>query len=249
MADKVETGETSPVRPVAPEALEKPTLRPHPPQPILPHTRETTSAIGSVEERLEAETALEKLRQKTAAVAAEFAAGRLNRAQFVAMYAHYNEKRVIIERLLARDPGTQAWQSVARSGHTGFLKEHYEARVLSYGVYDLVTSSLINSQGVPLLPADMTSKILMAIRIVMRNHERLNAQRKRLENGQWAVFIPGKYTVGVVVFSIEPSVRQITLVDDLHRDFERANRHALERSVRNADELVFPYRALFEKQG
>jgi len=235
---EVPSGPTPDVSPVRPDL---PTPPPSPP-PLAPKTRTTPPTPArpappptpiNVEDRLKAELALEKLRQKTALVAKEFADGNLNRAQFVAMYAHYNEKRIIIERLLTRDPGTQAWQTVATPGLTTFLKEHYEARVLSFAVYDLNTNELISSQGEPLLPIDLANKIITAIRMVLRNHQNLNAQRKALENNQW----------------LEPSTQQVRLVQDLHRDFERANRQMLERGVRQAEQLVFPYRALFGRPG
>jgi len=241
---------TSPIRPPAPESP----INTEPSQPIAPRPRSTQTMdnvqqISTVEERLQAEAALESLREKTAVVAAEFADGKLNRAQFVAMYSHYNEKRTIIEKLLARDPGTSAWQSVAKPGHTTFLRAHFEARVLSYAIYQQAQhpGQLITSQGTPTVPAELSNKITAAITILQRTHKSLSAQRKETGNGNWAVFVPGVYTTAIIVFSLEPSARQTTLVQDLHRDFERANRRALERNIFEPDQLVFPHRALFGK--
>jgi hypothetical protein len=244
------TPSESPIRPASPAETAAPQPK------IAPQPRSTQSAPAAqpagVEERLQAEEALEKLRQKTALVATEFAEGKLNRAQFMAMYAHYNERRTIIEMLLARDPDTHAWQPVAQPGHTSFLREHYEAHVVSYAIYDQRPQhigNLISSQGTPLLDPDLAKKVLTAIGIVMRNHKELTAQRKQFEDGQWAVFIPGEYTTSIILFSLEPSTRQVTLACDLHRDFERANRNTLERGIRNPDHLVFPHRALFDQPG
>ncbi len=241
---------TSPIRPPVPQN----SLPTNDAQPIIPKPRSTQTVdaipqINTVEERLQAEAALEKLREKTALVAAEFAEGKLNRAQFVAMYAHYNEKRTIIEKLLARDPGTSAWQSVAKPGHTTFLRAHFEARVLSYAIYEQSRNAghLITSQGLPLVSEDLSAKIIAAITILKRSHSKLNAQRKEIGDGHWAVFVPGLFTTAIVVFSLEPSSRQSTLIQDLHRDFERANRRTLERNIFEPEQLVFPHRALFEK--
>jgi hypothetical protein len=60
--------------------------------------------------------------------------------------------------------------------------------------------------------------------------------------------VPGRHTA-IALFSLEPSAQQFTRLQDLHRDFERANRVALERGIRLPDQLVFPHRALFEKSG
>ncbi|MCC7208459.1 MAG: hypothetical protein IT323_14215 [Anaerolineae bacterium] len=241
--------ETSPIRPPAPE-VDDITEHAAPMPPLIqPDVVEIPQQIVGVEERLQAETALETLRKKTALAAAEFAEGKLNRAQFIALYVHYHEKRQIIERLLERDPDTQAWQSVAESGNTGFLRAHFEARVLSYALYNqdpLHYGEIVSSQGQPLLPEEMVTKIQVAITMVMRNHREPKAQRKSLDDGRCAIFVPGEQTTTIVVFSLEPSARQIAAVQDLHRDFERANRRALQRGIRQPEQLVFPHRALFD---
>jgi hypothetical protein len=198
-----------------------------------------------VEGRLEAETALENIRQKMALAAYEFDKGILNRAQFSALYARYREQREVIERLLARDPGTQAWQQVARAGHTGFLRRQFEARVLYYAIYSGETP--ISTQGNILPPEDIVKNMLQALAVLMRTSKTLPKGKKQVEHGRWIVLIPGKYTAALILFSLEPSARQMTMVQDLHRDFERANRVALERGNRTPDQLVFPHRALFER--
>jgi hypothetical protein len=244
--------EASPIRPVAPVSD---TIVPEPLKPIAPHTDLTPqqSAIPQVlttpEQRLQAEVALETLRQKTAQVANEFANGKINRAQFSSMYAYYNEKRVIIEQLLMRDPGTQAWQQVARPGHTTFLRQHFEARVMAFAVYDIGKLEPITEQGTQPIPSDGVQRILTALYIVMRNRKDLNPVSRRVEGGGWLTIVPGVYTTAVALFSLEPAARQVLLVRDLHMDFERANRNALERGIRRPEQLVFPHRALFEQHG
>ncbi len=238
---------SSPVRPTAPASAPPPAPLP----PANPRATQTIAppptVITTPEQRLQAETALETLRQKTAGVANEFAEGKINRAQFSSMYAYYNEKRVIIEQLLMRDPGTQAWQQVARPGHTTFLRQHFEARVLAFGVYDIGKFEPIAAQGTLKLPTASIQPILTALYIVMRNRKDLKPLSRRSDNGNWLTIIPGVYTSAVALFSLEPAAVQVMLVYDLHRDFERANRNALERGIRQSDQLVFPHRALFEQ--
>ncbi len=243
--------EASPIRPVAPVTS---TLAPAPLTPNVPRATSAPASEPAIpqvlttpEQRLQAEVALETLRQKTAQVANEFANGKINRAQFSSMYAYYNEKRVIIEQLLMRDPGTQAWQQVARPGHTTFLRQHFEARVLAFAVYDIGKFEAITAQGIqPLLPSAV-QPILTALYIVLRNRKDLNPVSRRVDGGGWLTVVPGAYTTAVASFSLEPAVRQVILVRDLHMDFERANRNVLERGIRRPDQLVFPHRALFEQ--
>jgi hypothetical protein len=246
---------SSPVRPTSAQATEHPS-------PLAPQTRNAQTQaipipeqITGVEERLQAEEALEHLRQRTAQIANEFAEGKLNRAQFTAMYASYNERRVIIERLLARDPGTLAWQPVARPGHTSFLRQHFEARALSYAIYSHGSddpSQPLTSQGPMPLSPQTVKPILTALNVMLQTHtgdRPLSALRKPVDGGRWITIVPGKYTTAIALFSLEPSAQQFTRVQDLHRDFERANHVALERDIRLPDQLVFPHRALFEKSG
>lgn len=234
----------SPVRPPQPES-------PPDAQPIAPKTKATQplpQILATVEDRLQAESALEDIREKTASIAAEFAQGKINRAQFLAVYGHYNEKRVIIERLLARDPDTNAWKPVANAGRTTFLRAQFEARVLSYSIYEQKppnAGKLLTSQGRPQPEEDMVAKLIQAIQTVVSGGKQLLAQRKELKNGQWLVFAPGEYTTAMAVFSLEPSPQQTTRIQDTHRDFERANKSALARGIRQLDQLVFPHRALF----
>lgn len=247
------TLESSPVRPAPPEVVEPPPQLA--PQRKLPQNIEIPTQITGIEERLQAEEALAQLREKTGQIAAEFAEGKLNRAQFTALYAYFNERRVIIERLLARDPGTQAWQQVAKPGHTGFLRQHFEARVLAYSIYNHGSDDVDNpltTQGSAPMPTAAIKPMLTALNVLLRtqnNSKPLTALRKQIDNGRWITIVPGNYTTGVALFSLEPSAQQFTLMQDIHRDFERANRVALERGIRLPDQLVFPHRALFEHPG
>lgn len=241
--------EASPIRPPVPSETPQPAQL----NPMHLRATQTTSAsrttmtMTSPEKRLEAETALETLRKKTAFIANEFAEGKINRAQFSSMYAYYNEKRVIIERLLMRDPGTQAWQQVAQPGHTTFLRQHFEARVLAFGVYDIGKFEPIAAQGTVALPAETIQPVLTALYIVLRSRKDLKPLSRKIDAGRWLVIVPGRYTAAVALFSLEPAAQQVNLARDLHYDFERANRHALERGIRQPEQLVFPHRALFEQ--
>ncbi len=235
---------TSPIRPPSPPPTPSPA-----PVPLAPPRGPTIpTAISSPAERLQAEAALEELRHKTAHVASEFAEGKINRAQFSSMYAYYNEKRIIIEQLLRRDPDTQAWQPVARGGHTGFLRQHFEARVMAFGVYDAGAFEPFVAQGTVTLPGDAIQPVLTALYIVQRNRKELKPISRKAANGRWLVVVPGGFTTAIALFSLEPAAQQVALVRDLHYDFERANRRILERGIRQPDQLVFPHRALFEQR-
>lgn len=233
----------SPIRPTVPESEDHDPQTPLTPTP--PRTP-TEHQLTPREQMQRAEEALINLRHKMALVAAEFAEGKLNQAQFDAIYARYSEQRDITERLLTRDPESQAWQSVVRPGHTEFLKQHYEARPLSYAIFDLETYGRIIVTGRIQIRVQQVRAVLERLKAVMARRGNPGPAQKKLPDGKCVLFVPGDLTAAVVIFSLEPAMGQIERVTDMHRDFERANRRALKTGDYNPRRMVFPHRALFE---
>ncbi len=233
----------SPVRPAARvEALTPPhgTLRPSvsPPDPAPP--------APSPEDP---EQALIALRLKVEALVDEYAQGEINRVQFNALYQRYSEQRAIIDKLMQRNPASEAWRQVLGGrGQTGFLRARLEAQPISYGVYArgqpaaLLTGGLQNLEAV--FPADAVLRAVWA----MSHRPAIGLGRKLLRNDEWLVMAVGSAAATMVIFSLEPSKTQAQLLRDLHVDFERANQLALSRGSLAADRLVFPQRALFEQE-
>jgi hypothetical protein len=245
---------TSPVRPEDPERQRqqvKPTLPRRPSRPVAPVRADPTPTEeidrgASVEEQ--ATQALERLRQKMAAVAEEFAQGKINRAQFHAIYQRYQEQRQITEMLLQRDPQTGAWQTVMRPGHTGFLRDYYEAKIESYAIYHLALQKQVIVTGGVQLPIQQVAPLLGKLKAIINDRGYASLARRKLSDERWVVFVPGAYTVSVVVFSLEPSPSQLQRIEDMQHDFERANAQALGENRIRPRELVYPHRALFENK-
>jgi len=233
----------SPIRPRAPDTSELP----H--QPLLPGQTDPVQALTPREQMQRAEEALINLREKTARLAAEFAEGKLNQAQFDAVYGRYSEQRDITERLLTRNPESQAWQSVVKPGHTGFLKQMYEARVISYAIYDQETAEQISTTGAVLMKPLQIKAVLARLRAVAQTRGNPGPAQKKLADDERSVlFVPGEQTVAVVIFSLTPSPSQIERIKDIHRDFERANQHTIRQRDYAISRMVFPHRALFEEK-
>ncbi len=224
----------SPIRPANPETPRQQNLNSAQPASVP----EPTTPEDPV-------TALENLRRKMERVAHEFSKGKINRAQFNAIYGRYDEQRKIIERLVARDPSNKAWQQVAAPGHTSFLLNHFEARPLYYIIYR-VNSPTPLMMGGKQQPDMNHIEPALSLLHKMPNRPRSGLARKSMGNGQWMVLALGENAVTIVMFMLEPSTIQLNRVRDLHADFERANRNALERGTRALDRMVFPQRALVE---
>ncbi len=192
------------------------------------------------------QAALEALRRKMEAVANEFHQGKINRAQFNAIYGRYSEQRAIIERLIQRDPSNPAWRQAAAPGHTSFLREHFEARLLYYLVYQHNIPVPLMMGGKQQPDINQISQVLKTL-WSMPNRPKVGLARKNMGSGRWLILAMGEHAVTLGMYSLEPSAAQANLVRDLHADFERANRAALERGTRSLDRFVFPQRALAEK--
>jgi hypothetical protein len=226
----------SPIRPQRPEAENAPS----------PRATTVTPAVPVMPENPQAALAL--IRRKMEMVVTEYTQGRINRAQFNAIYRRYSEQQSVISRLIERNPDNEAWKQVAAPGHTSFLREHFEARLLYYLVYrhNLFAPLMMGGKQQP--NVDQIGAVLRSL-WNMPNRPKVGLARKELGNGQWLVLALGEFAVTLTVFQLEPSATQINRVRDLHTDFERANRPALENGTRSLDRFVFPQRALAEKPG
>lgn len=237
-------GLRSPIRPAHPDA-------PVPRSGMIAKAAQLSAnkASSSTETAKEPENpqaALQLIKYKMEVVANEFGEGKLNRAQFNAIYGRYSEQRTIIERLMERNPENPAWKQAAAPGHTSFLRQHFEARLTYYLVYqhNMPTPLMMDGKQQPNI--EQISSVLNAL-WGMNNRPKVGLARKDMGNGQWLVLALGEYAVTLAMFTLEPSIAQSTLVRDLHNDFERANRKALGSGARSLDRFVFPQRALAEK--
>lgn len=191
---------------------------------------------------------LEQIRHKMESVAAEFSAGKINRAQFNALYSHYSEQRVIIERLIERNPHTDAWRQVARPGRTEFLRAHFEARAEYYMVFRHQRREPIATGGEQ--PPGTTPAIVKALKSLWGRDPipENSLARMEIDETRWLAMANGPLAVTIVIFSLQPSQAQAEIVRDLHEDFERANRLSLQRNL-PAEMMVFPQRSLLHAHG
>ncbi len=186
--------------------------------------------------------ALARIRERLEQLAEEYASGALNSAQFNAMYRHYVEQRMIIEKLVERNPGTEAWRSAALPGRTIFLRNHYRSNPVYFAVFNRNDHTPLATGG--WLPRGSAHELYRVLLAVWRMEQwPTGLARKALGNGAWLVLVIGPGAMTVAIFVLQPSDHQISQVRDLHDDFERANRLSLERGM-PADKMVFPQRAL-----
>ena len=229
----------SPVRPNTPKQTEplKPPVQPSSVAPETPTEHATPNPT----------IALNTLRRKMEEISDEFANGKINRVQFYALYKRYNEQRTIIERLLERNPNSDAWkQVISVKGQTGFLRHYYEAQPLCFLVYrhNQITPISVGGKRPP--QPVLVQPVLKQV-WGMPNRPKTGLGRKPLGETEWLILALGEYAATAVIFSLEPSAAQARVVRDLHADFERANQAALARGWIVPERMVFPQRALIEE--
>jgi hypothetical protein len=235
----------SPIRPSRQEPATEP-ARPLQamPAPLSPPVSAQSDGI----EVDDPKQALAVLRRKIIDIANEFARGSMNRAQFYALYKRYMEQRTIIERLMQRNPTSDAWKQVLGvRGHTTFLRAQYQAQVTAFGVYALSPARPLLHGGRPVHGWSGVERLLRQIdRIGHRDGQSLG--RRMIAEDIWLILAVGAHTATAVIFQLEPSLMQARQVRDLHADFERANHTLLMRDGYPRDRLVFPQRSLLETE-
>lgn len=237
-------------QPESAEASPRSPIRPAPPAGAVPSPRahpQSVPSTASAPVPSDPHQALGELRRKMEKVAAEFAQGKINRAQFNAMYGRYSEQRVIIQRLIERNPESKAWkQVIGTAGHTSFLRQHFEAEPLFYLVFRHGSTTPLMTGGKTEPTTDQLLPILEGL-WAMEGRPKAGLARKMMDDNQWLVLALGEYAITLVMFKLEPSNAQASLVRDLHTDFERANQAALARQTSRLERMVFPQRALVEE--
>lgn len=190
-------------------------------------------------------SALDQIKDKITHITREYSAGKINAVQFNAMYRHYMEKRTIIEKLLERNPETDAWKAASAPGKTVYLRDRFEARPLYYVIFRRGEKKPLMMEGkVPQKAAQQIHKLLTVIWGM--NEWKQGLARKSLGDGMWLLLMMGELSMTLVVYFFQPSTIQINRMKDLHADFERANQQLLERGL-PAERMVFPQRSLMEK--
>jgi len=172
-------------------------------------------------------TFLQQLRSKMAQLAEDFAQGKLNRTQFQEIYAHYQKQRQQVEEALVNAAGPESLQASFKPGLTGILRERHAAKILSYAIYDNNTGLPLASVGTFRIDTSLLVPMLSSFRSAATEMFGAGLRSTEIEGGHWLCFVPGEFSTLMVLFSVEPARVQLTLIEDLHRDFEVANHAAL----------------------
>jgi hypothetical protein len=216
-----------------PDSIELPDLEPGP-------------DLDTLKTPTEAREFLERLRVKTHKVVQDFAGGMINQRQFQAVYGHYQRQRREIEQALIQMPGSGAWRAAAVEGHTTFLREQHAAKVLSYAIYETASGMALAQVGDLHVDPELLVPMLSSFRSITQELFGAGMRRTEIDGGRWLCFVPGQYTTLLVIFSAEPAVLQLQMIEDLHRDFELVNQMTLSSGDVSQRALTFTHLWAFE---
>jgi hypothetical protein len=197
----------------------------------------------------QAKVATAHLQQKMATTVEEFASGKINNAQFQAIYLRYAEQRAMIARIHSADPRSTAWRDkMPVRGETAFLRKQYAAHALGCLIVENAQAKIIRTFGTFDLQGDLLTPLLSNLHRAMVDAPDPRERSTQIDGGRWLSLAPGEFTTTIAIFSHEPSAAQRSQLADLHRDFERANYRVLKIRQFQPSRLVYPQRMLFEEE-
>ena len=185
------------------------------------------------------------LDQKIARLEQDFQQGRINASQYRAIYRHYMEQREVALRLREKYPDSDRWQIVLEEGKTRFLLQLNEAACYSVGLYDITNKDRIFVHGDMPAAAEEAMGLLGTFGGSDEGSPDGRMFATKTDSGETLLLIPGAFTVSLAVYSQDPPAWQVRALREVHRNFEAANRSALQREDKG--NLVYPDLSRFVK--
>lgn len=184
---------------------------------------------------------LERIDKKINRLAEEFAQGVVNREQFQQLFEHYQQERTSIQNWKESTEGSGDWREISSEGESIVIRTKHSAKVLGYAIY-------ANESGMPLttigdfdIDPDLAVPMLSSYRSAAKEIFGGEMRSTEIEGGKWLCFVPGSSTTMLALFTLEPAARQLKIMEDLHRLFEKANRRHLAGDPIDPEALAFPH--------
>ncbi len=197
--------------------------------------------------RQQAEQYLQRLQQKVNQLAEDFAEGAINREQFQRLYEHYQRERRGVESLLAVETSDEDLRAAIGEGRSVAIRKQHIARAQGYAIYENESGMPVTTLGKFELDPALVVPMLSAFRAAAKEIFGGGIRSTAIEGGRWLCFVPGELTTLLALFTTEPAQKQMAYIEDLHRLFEKANRHKLTRAPIDPANLLFPHEFFLKK--
>ena len=187
------------------------------------------------------ETFIASVHAKMSKLVAEFAAGQINRTQFHHVYDRYQRQIMTVSQMITEsDP--EAWrEAIQESEDTFHIRKRLTAKALGMSIYDNESGIPIETLGEFSVDPALIVPMLSSYRSATAEMFRAGMRSTEMENGRWLCFVPGNFTTLIALFSLEPSENQLSTIERMHKDFELANRAALEGRRVDPSQLAYPF--------
>ncbi len=189
-----------------------------------------------------------QVHRKMSKLVQEFADGEINRTQFQHLYARYQRQIMSVAQWITEEH-TENWPEAIRGGEdTIHIRKRLTAKAVGMSVYDNKSGLPLETLGEFSIEPELIVPMLSSYRSAAAEIFRAGVRSTEMENGQWLCFVPGKYTTLIALFSLEPSDNQMETVRRMHKDFEDANRVALEAGNLDPAKLAYPFYAFVQRR-
>ncbi|MEP7285818.1 MAG: hypothetical protein ABI947_08625 [Chloroflexota bacterium] len=172
----------------------------------------------------------------------EFAQGEISREQFHKIYEHYQSQMVMAAQMIA-EADTLA---TITPGETVALRRGLTAKAKAVTIYYHATGLLLETIGDFDAPVALISPMLNNIGGQTQRGKIMPTHSEKFRD-EWLLYVPGRYTTAVLQLSNEPAVRQIAILEGMHRDFETANDTALKSGDADSAMLVYPFQSFVRR--
>jgi hypothetical protein len=199
------------------------------------------------EARQQAEQYLQRLQAKVHQLAEDFAEGVINREQFQRLYEHYQRERRGVEGLLNVESTDEALRAAIGEGQSVVIRKQHIARAQGYAIYENDSGMPVTTLGKFELDPALVVPMLSSFRAAAKEIFGGGISSTAIEGGRWLCFVPGELTTLLALFTTEPAQKQMDYIEDLHRLFEKANRHKLTRVPIDPAGLLFPHEFFLKK--
>jgi hypothetical protein len=188
----------------------------------------------------------DELQAKIRQLVDDFARGAINRTQFHELYDRYHRQLTRIIQLTATPADLLAMSSEDRE-KTFDIKRRLTAKVIGVSIYGNQSGLPIETLGDFAIDPALLVPMLSSYRAATREIFSAGMRSTAMDNNQWLCFVPGNYTTLLALFSVEPSAMQLKSVEAMHRDFEDANKAALEKGDVDPSALAYPFLTFVRK--
>src|SRR5260221_2353373 len=193
---------------------------------------------------IQGQTLIDQIQIKMKKVVDEFAAGEISREQFQKIYEHYQAQIVLAAQMMMDADSLATMEPTA--GETMAIRKGLTAKAKAMTVYYHATGLLLETIGDFDVPVALISPTLNNIGTQVAAGNKVDTRVEKFNN-EWLLYMPGKYSTAVMLLSHEPAVRQISIMESMHRDFEGANDNILKSGQADGGALVYPFQAIVRR--